>query len=67
MVIVVAVITIVVLFKQTMKIDSAEEALHNERVFQYRLIEKAPVFFVAINPDGKTRSINQTMFNTLVY
>ena len=50
-----------------MKIDSAEEALHNERVFQYRLIEKAPVFFVAINPDGKTRSINQTMFNTLVY
>lgn len=38
-----------------------------EKTFQYSLIDKAPVFFVAIDPDSKTRFINQTMLNALGY
>jgi PAS domain S-box-containing protein/putative nucleotidyltransferase with HDIG domain len=67
MLIIVGVITIIVLFKQTVKINNAEEALHKEKAFRYRLIEKAPVFFVAINPDGKIHFINHTMLNALGY
>jgi len=67
MLIIVAVITIFALVKQSEKIANAEEALHKEKVFRYKLIEKAPVFFVAINPNGKTRFINQTMLKTLGY
>lgn len=64
---IVGLISIVVLFKQTEKITSAEEALYKEKTFRYNLIEKAPVFFVAINPDGTTRFVNQTMLDALGY
>ena len=67
MLILVAVTTLIVLYKQTEKIVKIEKDLYNERAFQYKLIEKAPVFFVAINQDGKTRFINQTMLNALGY
>ncbi len=67
MLVIVAVITIFALVKQSEKTTSAEEALHKEKVFRYKLIEKAPVFFVAINPDGKTRFINHTMLDALGY
>jgi len=67
MLVIVAIITLIILYKQTEKITSAEEALHKEKVFRYKLIEKAPVFFVAINPDGTTRFVNQTMLDALSY
>ncbi|MDD4363939.1 MAG: PAS domain S-box protein [Atribacterota bacterium] len=67
MLIIVAVFTMVILYKQLEKVEEIKEAYHKERAFRYQLIEEAPVFFVAINPDGKTRFMNQTMLNALGY
>jgi len=38
-----------------------EEALRQERDFVTNLVQTSPAFFVAINPDGKIRMMNQAM------
>jgi len=45
----------------------AEEELRKERDFNKTLIQTSPVFFVAINADGKTLMMNNTMLKTLGY
>ncbi len=44
-----------------------EEALRQERDFVKSLIEASPAFFVAINPDGKTRMMNKAMLQATTY
>ena len=45
----------------------AEEELRKERDFNKTLIQTSPVFFVAINAEGKTLMVNSTMLKTLGY
>jgi len=45
----------------------AEEKLRKERDFNKTLIQTSPVFFVAINAEGKTLMVNSTMLKTLGY
>jgi PAS domain S-box-containing protein/putative nucleotidyltransferase with HDIG domain len=45
----------------------AEEELRKERDFNKTLIQTSPVFFVAINTEGKTLMMNNTMLKTLGY
>ncbi|MCD6417744.1 PAS domain S-box protein [bacterium] len=44
-----------------------EMQLRRERDFNKMIIETAPVFFVAINPNGKTIMMNKTMLDALGY
>lgn len=44
-----------------------EEALRNERDFNRALVESSPAFFVAIDADGKTAMMNDTMLKALGY
>ncbi len=46
---------------------ATESALCQERDFSAGLIQGLPVFFVALNPDGKIRMINDFMLNRLGY
>ena len=45
----------------------AEEELRKERDFSKTLIQTSPVFFVAINAEGKTLMVNEMMLHTLGY
>jgi PAS domain S-box-containing protein/putative nucleotidyltransferase with HDIG domain len=45
----------------------AEEELRKERDFNKTLIQTSPVFFVAINAEGKTLMVNEMMLQTLGY
>jgi len=45
----------------------ANDALRAQRDFSETLIQGSPVFFVAINPDGTTRLVNQAMIEALGY
>jgi len=45
----------------------AEEELRKERDFNNTLIQTSPVFFVAINAEGKTLMMNEVMLKTLGY
>ena len=44
-----------------------EEALRQERDFVQSLVQASPAFFIAINPDGKIRMINQAMLQATEY
>jgi PAS domain S-box-containing protein/putative nucleotidyltransferase with HDIG domain len=44
-----------------------EEELRKERDFNKTLIQTSPVFFVAINAEGKTLMMNEMMLHTLGY
>ena len=44
-----------------------EEALRQERDFVQSLVQASPAFFVAINPDGKIRMMNQAMLQATGY
>ncbi len=44
-----------------------EEKLYEEMAFNQTLLQAAPVFFVAINPEGKTIMINGMMLQSLGY
>lgn len=43
------------------------EALAQEKDFNTRVVESSPVFFVAIDPDGRVRMMNRKMLETLGY
>ena len=45
----------------------AEEALREERDFSRNLLQASPTFFVAINGEGRTMMMNETMLETLGY
>ncbi len=44
-----------------------ERLAKKKRELVYGLLDEAPVFFVAINPDGTSRYINKTMLDALGY
>ncbi len=44
-----------------------EEVLRQERDFVNNLVQASPMFFVAINPDGKIRMMNRAMLHTTKY
>ena len=44
-----------------------EEKLVEEIYFSQTLLQAAPVFFVAINTEGKTIMVNETMLHSLGY
>jgi len=44
-----------------------EEELRKERDFSKTLIQTSPVFFIAINAEGKTLMVNEMMLQTLGY
>ena len=46
---------------------SHEEEIRRERDFVTTLVQASPAFFFAINPDGKTRMMNNAMLNALEY
>ncbi len=45
----------------------AEQKLNKERDFSDTLIQSSPIFFVAINAEGKTMMMNQAMLKALGY
>jgi len=45
----------------------AEKKLNKERDFSNTLIQSSPIFFVAINAEGKTMMMNQVMLKALGY
>jgi len=53
--------------EQSLKHQTARQALQQEIDFTMRLIHSAPTFFITLNPDGNTLMINETMLTTLEY
>jgi len=55
------------LVKNTIERERAESRIRKERMFSNTLIQTSPVFFVAINPQGKTLMMNDEMLSVLGY
>ncbi len=51
--------------KMEKTLRESEEKLHKEMNFSNTLIQASPAFFVAINADGKTIMMNESMLNAL--